>query len=229
MRAGTAQAPFGDAEVDRLEALAGTGKLAGRAMLPDELQGFLCAVVSAPQPIPEAVWMPIALGVDPADEEVAASGIVPLVRRLADECERDLLEERGIEPILAPGPGGQGLDYARWARGYLEGVSLAEPAWDAADPEAAHDLVLPFLALAGDATPAERHACAGLIGLPEGADLDAALEEDLAALVQENFEHWLRRRLVPDPIRRASPRVGRNDPCTCGSGRKYKQCCGKDA
>ena len=25
---------------------------------------------------------------------------------------------------------------------------------------------------------------------------------------------------------RAEPRVGRNDPCPCGSGRKYKKCCG---
>ena len=23
-------------------------------------------------------------------------------------------------------------------------------------------------------------------------------------------------------------RIGRNDPCTCGSGKKYKKCCGKD-
>ena len=28
-------------------------------------------------------------------------------------------------------------------------------------------------------------------------------------------------------IRRAQPKVGRNDPCPCGSGKKYKQCCGK--
>jgi SEC-C motif-containing protein len=27
-------------------------------------------------------------------------------------------------------------------------------------------------------------------------------------------------------IRRAGPKVGRNDPCPCGSGRKYKKCCG---
>lgn len=24
------------------------------------------------------------------------------------------------------------------------------------------------------------------------------------------------------------PRIGRNDPCPCGSGKKYKKCCGKD-
>jgi len=29
------------------------------------------------------------------------------------------------------------------------------------------------------------------------------------------------------PKRRESPKVGRNDPCPCGSGKKYKQCCGK--
>ncbi len=29
------------------------------------------------------------------------------------------------------------------------------------------------------------------------------------------------------PTVRSSPKVGRNDPCPCGSGRKYKQCCGR--
>lgn len=29
-----------------------------------------------------------------------------------------------------------------------------------------------------------------------------------------------------EPYRRESPRVGRNDPCPCGSGKKYKKCCG---
>ncbi|MBQ8002439.1 MAG: SEC-C domain-containing protein, partial [Clostridia bacterium] len=28
------------------------------------------------------------------------------------------------------------------------------------------------------------------------------------------------------PVRRSEPKVGRNDPCPCGSGKKYKQCCG---
>jgi uncharacterized protein YchJ len=31
------------------------------------------------------------------------------------------------------------------------------------------------------------------------------------------------------PIRSAEPKVGRNDPCPCGSGKKYKQCHGKNA
>ncbi len=31
---------------------------------------------------------------------------------------------------------------------------------------------------------------------------------------------------VPVPVRREGPKVGRNDPCPCGSGKKYKKCCG---
>ena len=30
----------------------------------------------------------------------------------------------------------------------------------------------------------------------------------------------------PEPIRREEPKVGRNDPCPCDSGKKYKKCCG---
>ena len=36
--------------------------------------------------------------------------------------------------------------------------------------------------------------------------------------------------LMPQKVetfRREEPRVGRNDPCPCGSGKKYKKCCGK--
>ena len=29
-------------------------------------------------------------------------------------------------------------------------------------------------------------------------------------------------------VRRAAPKIGRNDPCPCGSGKKYKHCCGRN-
>jgi hypothetical protein len=34
---------------------------------------------------------------------------------------------------------------------------------------------------------------------------------------------------LPQTVRRTEPKVGRNDPCPCGSGKKYKKCCGKTA
>jgi len=32
--------------------------------------------------------------------------------------------------------------------------------------------------------------------------------------------------IISEPIVRTSPKVGRNEPCPCGSGKKYKKCCG---
>ena len=32
-----------------------------------------------------------------------------------------------------------------------------------------------------------------------------------------------------EPVRRDAPKIGRNDPCPCGSGKKYKHCCGRNA
>ncbi|RJG05068.1 preprotein translocase subunit SecA [Noviherbaspirillum cavernae] len=49
---------------------------------------------------------------------------------------------------------------------------------------------------------------------------NAAAEELLAPAVAEEDAH-------PHPVVNALPKVGRNDPCPCGSGKKYKQCHGK--
>lgn len=44
--------------------------------------------------------------------------------------------------------------------------------------------------------------------------------------VQENFESALEQK--PTTQRKTEKEVGRNDECPCGSGKKYKKCCGKD-
>ena len=31
------------------------------------------------------------------------------------------------------------------------------------------------------------------------------------------------------PVMRDAPKIGRNDPCICGNGRKFKTCCGKNS
>ncbi len=52
----------------------------------------------------------------------------------------------------------------------------------------------------------------------EHAQAAAALPEEQADAPSET--------MAPQPITRAQPKVGRNDPCPCGSGKKYKQCHG---
>ncbi len=56
-------------------------------------------------------------------------------------------------------------------------------------------------------------------GGPEPTDADRA-EWELAKRLT-----W--REPISGPYRRESPRVGRNDPCPCGSGKKYKRCHGR--
>jgi len=49
----------------------------------------------------------------------------------------------------------------------------------------------------------------------------------VAALSAQRQRQTLSQPLPPGPIQRApaTPKTGRNDPCPCGSGRKYKKCC----
>ena len=63
---------------------------------------------------------------------------------------------------------------------------------------------------------AVRHADATNLGFTGQADRDRA-----AAMQAQNVEQKV------ETIRRDEPRVGRNDPCPCGSGKKFKQCHGK--
>jgi SEC-C motif-containing protein len=60
------------------------------------------------------------------------------------------------------------------------------------------------------------------------------LEEGVEKVLHEKAEFlringtWLytrEARIGPAPYKAAAPKVGRNEPCPCGSGKKYKQCC----
>ena len=41
--------------------------------------------------------------------------------------------------------------------------------------------------------------------------------------------NWMEQETVQQPYIRSVPKIGRNDPCPCGSGKKYKKCCGKNS
>jgi uncharacterized protein len=40
--------------------------------------------------------------------------------------------------------------------------------------------------------------------------------------------YWLPQRKRASTLRREVPKVGRNDDCPCGSGKKFKKCCGAE-
>jgi len=57
------------------------------------------------------------------------------------------------------------------------------------------------------------------------AEIDA-LGDDYAANERDRFEA-MNTQVKQEPVR-VEPKIGRNDPCPCGSGKKYKQCHGRD-
>ncbi len=69
-------------------------------------------------------------------------------------------------------------------------------------------------------------------GLPDPGPEPGASEDDLIAAEGGAPRAGQSRRVAPPPpekiesVRRAQPKVGRNDPCPCGSGKKYKKCHG---
>jgi uncharacterized protein YecA (UPF0149 family) len=67
-----------------------------------------------------------------------------------------------------------------------------------------------------------------------GAEKREELIVGMAAGVMGTYRHFEAQRLLgTEPLRnaatfrRTTPKIGRNDPCPCGSGNKFKQCCGK--
>lgn len=59
-----------------------------------------------------------------------------------------------------------------------------------------------------------------------------AIEHRERAKFEKRGGKWLfaeAEQLAGPPVKREGPRAGRNDPCPCGSGKKFKKCCGKAA
>ncbi len=237
------QAQLADDQLDRLEELLSDPALP-EAMRLDEIQGYLCAALSGPQPIAEEEWLADVLG----DETLLETGIgreaAELLRRFATVLEEELAA--GEPPVLLlygkeddeNGPS----DYVPWCQAYLAGVDAAEEDWfeflgETEDGEVDEDSgdeisylderLFPMMVLTGEAEAAATEHGEDWPGGEERDQIINDCEEDLAQAVTDIYRFWQAKR-GSGTIRREEPKVGRNDPCPCGSGKKFKQCCGAD-
>lgn len=123
-------------------------------------------------------------------------------------------------------------DEQSWCRGYLEGMSIYRPLDEAKEDKNLYELLLPILSIAHPELLIKAFEKIGLKDSQkesfEEQSLGEALEE-LPAVVTRLFENNRpedAKRDEPQPIV-SGPKVGRNDPCPCNSGKKYKKCCGR--
>ena len=216
-------------EIQQLENLLASPKFSGKAMPLDRLQGFLAAVVSSPDTILPSVWIPETLGCAPAyDSMEQAQTFMDLLMRFYNEVARTLLDNQPPKLILKPKVSGeQEMDYQSWCEGYISGWSLSKEEWLRPGNEALKKLTFPILFLSGAFCEAAEFS--GLKYIPDADDLKVQQDcvEMLPQAVTGIYNFWLTKRsLAPSPARRETPKVGRNELCPCGSGKKFKQCCG---
>lgn len=217
------------------------------AMRLDEAQGYLCAALSGPQPVAEEQWLPELLGGADAMTTAAGREASELFRRFATQL-REVLAS-GQAPILllygaeqdddavGENAGDDGVDdYLPWCMGYLRGVDTAPVDWfdalgaqddseDSEEIEYLDEQLFTLFMLTGDAEAAAKEAGEEWPLGRESDRLRAECEERLPQVVSDIYRFWHAWRGI-ETIRRQDPKTGRNDPCPCGSGNKYKKCCG---
>ena len=221
--------PLTEPDLDRLERYLAAPERPESTLPLDAIQGLLCAVVSAPSTVMPSRWLPAVLGEEHQFSTLKeAREITALLMALHNDVARQLNEGDGFDFIFYGGDGEDHDSIALWCEGYLMGVELAEPGWDQdTDPDDLEEMLFPFYMLSGrwkelleaDGEPPMDPA--------QEEKILAELRESLADEVLANRRYWFERG-IPEPVRRATPKVGRNDPCPCGSGKKFKSCCGRE-
>ena len=222
--------PLNDNDLDRLEKLLEADVFQDDAMRLDEIQAILCAIVSGPLPVAPSVWLPDVLGKgmeNASDPDVLEA--IELLMRLNNDIAASLLADEAVAPVLYPiDESCADYDYAAWADSYVYGAGLAGDWFELAGKHAEDlsELLEPMFLLNGMLKEDAEKSGERWFPPAEEARLVADIQENLPLVVQTLYNFWRNKR-NGGTVQRDEPKSGRNDPCPCGSGRKYKQCCGR--
>jgi uncharacterized protein len=189
------------------------------------LDGFLTALAVGPNTLPPSRWLPLLWGGEARwQSKEQAERILSLVFRHANAILFYLRDDPDVfEPILyeQEEDGRQVPLIDDWCSGFVAGMALDEAGWQPLlEAEAGDDLLYPILLYGTEDGWEARQAHPELEGRLQ--DMAAALGDCVMGI----HDWWLPQRKANSTLRREEPKVGRNDLCPCGSGRKYKRCCG---
>lgn len=212
---------FDATALDELRALLDARAEHGDAMRCDELQAFILAMISGPDECDFALWLPEIIGHDQRYSEAEQAQLLVLINRWADSLRRELDADLPLSLLLYPDEVGA-PDYLTWCNAYLFALDGTETDWSAAAPEDMGELLYPIAALGGMWDDEEQ-------GVYLSESEARQLQQELPALPARIYHYWQIAAARREPVRHETPPVGRNDPCPCGSGKKFKQCCLKQA
>jgi uncharacterized protein len=221
--------PLSDDEFDELDRFLVSEGTPEECMDISMLDGFLTAVVIGPNLILPSRWLPLVWGETPEqpmrwESPQQAERMTGLVMRHMNDIAWLLKEDTGsYEPILLEGDheGETVTIIDEWCTGFMEGAMLDGEAWAPLFESGESDsLVLPMMLYGTESGWQE------LERNPELEQRHEEFAESLADRVLAIQDYWLPVRKAKSTIRHAEPAPGRNDPCPCGSGKKFKKCCG---
>lgn len=198
------------------------------------LDGFFTALAIAPNTLLPSQWLPEVWGETEEDpmafaDEGEARRVSELIMRFYNDRMLSLDEDIDeFDPLLYE----EEIDGRRmpilehWCVGFIAAIRLDLEGWKPlmeAPPEKEGALLAPML----------------LHGTEEGwSQLDAqeairdsreSFADAIPSCVLAIREYWLPHRKAASTFRRETAKVGRNDLCPCGSGKKFKKCCGRES
>ena len=215
-----------DAELRELDDFLADESIESTSMDLSMLDGYLVAIAIGPGLIPPSAWLPWVwdhaegLNQPGFDRGAQANRVLSLLMRHYNAVvEAFDTDPAGFEPVFMRGAG---YGAAEWSEGFVCGLQFNDRAWGllaVGQPT----WFAPFMRLGAED---------GVAITDKQGDADRWIDAIVPSLV-EIAAYWAARRAMPGdaampamPIVRAAPKVGRNDPCSCGSGKKFKKCCG---
>ena len=210
--------------------------LGDRAMVLEELDGFIAGILVCPELIPAGEWFAAALGLSktlpsPFKDLDHANHVLGLVMDYYNDVLTTLIQHpENYEPLFPIDEVSGDAIWELWIDGFAAAVDLRPQAWKQLTDVGEEVLV----------------AMAGLLMLMHIADGESDLAEQSVADMSSRAPDLIRQSIVTLHEHRlaasrssasfteatnpfaGAPKIGRNDPCPCGSGRKYKRCCGSN-
>jgi uncharacterized protein len=199
------------------------------AMSPMELDGYLTGIVVSPDLLLPSRWLdriwgenePTFDGLDQMQTVIAAvmdhyNAIIAALDAGFKQIEANKTAD--YRPLFLAASGKPNHDVVRtWARGFGKAMALAPERWSSlAEDERLQPLLTPFVGFLDVTDPDFKPA----------ENIDELLDEAATAIPRATIILRKIAQFSSEPASGRRGKIGRNDPCPCGSGLKYKRCCG---
>ncbi len=183
-----------------LESLSQTN---AECMTLETLDGLFCALIINPVMAKPADWMNTIFGQKRAiASEEELERVMMILIRYWNQASAAIENKQYMPRTLE--------NAQKWALGFNQGMDYCRKEWDLFLTDAENTALLaPIVALekAHEITEENRQA----------------LVAQISTIVSTLFYYWIDK--MNNDKKETKPKVGRNDPCPCGSGKKYKKCC----